>query len=299
MSALLALTFAAGVVLFVSGLPALRKPDLEQRVEFYVSGLQGLPSKLLGSGLDTSFRGAMEARFARFLPASHGELERRLVAAGNGRGGSSFRIEQLVWGVSASAGVWILVVLGLKAGVAIDARGVPVMTGIAFSFGWLGRDWWLGRQIEERRAALQEELPVAIDLVTLSILSGEAVPAAFARVARVLGGGLGNELNRVVSDVRAGASITLALEAMKERLQSPESARFVDALITGIERGSPLAEVLRAQADDAREARRRQLLELGGRREVLMLIPVVFLIMPTVVAFALFPGVVALDLLVP
>ena len=301
MTAVLALMLALGVVLFVSGWPALRRPGLEDRVEFYVSGLHGYPSKLLRGETDAGagVRGWIESRFGRLLPASHGELERRLVSAGYSRGGSSFRIEQLAWGVTASAGVWILVVMGLEAGVAIDALVVPVLTGIAFSSGWLGRDWWLSRQVEERRALLQEELPAAIDLVTLSIMSGESVPAAFARVAHILRTGLGSEFNRVVSDVRAGAPITHALESMKERLPGPGIARFVDALTTGIERGSPLAEVLRAQADDGREARRRQLLELGGRREVLMLIPVVFLIMPTVVAFALYPGLVALDLLVP
>jgi tight adherence protein C len=56
---------------------------------------------------------------------------------------------------------------------------------------------------------------------------------------------------------------------------------------------------LRGQADDARDARRRHLLELGGKKEVLMLVPVVFLIMPVVVVFALYPGLVTLDLLVP
>jgi len=301
MSAVVALLVAVGVTLFVSGLPALRKPGLEQRIEFYVSGLHGYPSNLLGarSKPGAGMRGWAEQRLGRFLPAPHRNLEQRLVAADIDHGGGSFRIEQLIWGVAASAGVWVLLILGLNAGVTIDAGAVPVMSAIAFSSGWWGRDWWLTKQIEERRAVLQEELPVAIDLVTLSIMSGESVPAAFARVANVLGTGMGGELDRVVSDIRAGAPVTHALEAMKERLPAAGIARFVDALITGIERGSPLAEVLRAQADDGREERRRQLLELGGRREVLMLIPDVFLIMPTVVAFALYPGLVALDLLVP
>jgi tight adherence protein C len=79
----------------------------------------------------------------------------------------------------------------------------------------------------------------------------------------------------------------------------PAVARLVDALCTGIEKGSPLADVLRAQADDGRDLSRRRLLELGGRREVWMLVPVVFLIMPVVVVWALYPGLVSLDLLVP
>jgi len=71
----------------------------------------------------------------------------------------------------------------------------------------------------------------------------------------------------------------------------------VDALVVALERGTPLADVLRSQADDIRGARRRTLLELAGRKDVLMLVPVVFLILPTVVLIALFPAAQALRLL--
>ncbi|MDQ4096133.1 MAG: type II secretion system F family protein, partial [Actinomycetota bacterium] len=150
-----------------------------------------------------------------------------------------------------------------------------------------------------RRERLQQQLPTAIDLVTLAITAGEAVAGAFERVARQLGGGIGDEFGRVVGDVRAGTPLVDALEEMKARVPVGGISRFVEALCTGIERGSPLAEVLAAQADDGREARRRMLMELGGKREILMLVPVVFLIMPVVVVFALLPGLVSLDLLVP
>jgi len=43
-----------------------------------------------------------------------------------------------------------------------------------------------------------------------------------------------------------------------------------------IERGTPLAEVLRAQAVDVREAGKRQLLESAGRKEIAVMVPVVF-----------------------
>jgi tight adherence protein C len=194
---------------------------------------------------------------------------------------------------------WALLAAMAALGLAIDLRSVPLLTLTAFVCGWLGRDWWLGRQIALRRARLQEELPTAIDLVTLSIMAGESVPAALARVTTVLGSGIGDEFRSVVGDIRAGSPTVEALEQLKRRVPVEGVARFVDALVTGIERGSPLADVLRAQADDGREARRRLLIEMGGRREVLMLVPVVFLIMPVVVVFALLPGLAALDLLVP
>ena len=72
--------------------------------------------------------------------------------------------------------------------------------------------------------------------------------------------------------------------------------RFADAFVVALERGTPLADVLRAQAADARDAARRELTERAARREVLMLLPVVFLVLPITVVFALFPGFWGLSL---
>jgi tight adherence protein C len=62
-----------------------------------------------------------------------------------------------------------------------------------------------------------------------------------------------------------------------------------------LDRGTPLSEVLRAQAQDSREDTKRALLEAAGRKEVTMLIPLVFLILPTTVLFAVWPGIVVLQ----
>ena len=61
-------------------------------------------------------------------------------------------------------------------------------------------------------------------------------------------------------------------------------------MVVAVERGTPLAEVLRAQAQDVREAGRRALMEAGGRKEIAMMVPVVFLVLPVTVLFAVFPG---------
>ncbi len=300
MTLLVASGCAAGLLLVVFGLPPLRRPGLEERIDTYLSGLHGRPSSLLAAHPTLpSFAGWLEKALGRFLPRGDDALEDRLRAAGSATSPGGFRIEQLTWGAAAALGVWGPLALGYIASLAIDVRVVPALSGIAFASGWFGRDWWLTKQIGGRRGALQEELPAAIDLVTLSIMAGESVPAAFARVGKIVVTGIGAEFQSVVADVRAGATTVEALEGMKQRVPGPGVSRFVDALVTGVERGAPLADVLRAQADDGRDARRRALMEMGGRREVLMLVPVVFLIMPTVVAFALYPGLVSLDLLVP
>lgn len=289
-------TAGAGIAFVASGIPILRNDHLRRRVEPYLAGLHGRPSLLLAKPEARSRPGRwLEERW----PAALRPLSDRLEAAGLDATPGEFRIEQIAWGLLAASGLVGLSIMGLLGGIAVNVRGLPLLAVTAFIAGFLARDWWLARQTAARRSVTGEELPVALDLITLAIMSGESIPAAFARVAEILRGGMGGELRRTVADVRAGAPVIDALEAMKNRLPDYSVVRFVDAVCTGIERGAPLAEVLRAQADDAREARRRALLEMGGRREILMLLPVVFLILPVVVAIALLPGLVSLDLLVP
>ena len=298
---LIAFVGAIGIVLAFTGAPPLRRRRVNERVSPYLSGLRGRPSSLLAR--QPSSRSGLEARAEQVLQKFGVTTDRnlfvRLRAAGLNSDAGGFRLEQLVWAITATVAAWSLVASARVAGIAFDLRAVPALSAVAFAVGFLGRDWWLSRQVETRRAVLHEELPTAIDLMTLSIVAGESVPAGLARVATVLTSGIGGEFDKVVADIRAGASTEEALDGMRRRLPLPGVARLVDALITAIERGAPLADVLRAQADDGRETRRRMLLEMGGRREVLMLVPVVFLILPVVVIFALFPGLVSLDLLVP
>ena len=113
---------------------------------------------------------------------------------------------------------------------------------------------------------------------------------ALERVTRLSRGELARELGRALADARAGASLVQALQGIAVRTNLPPLARFVDGVAIAVERGTPLAEVLRAQAVDVREAGKRALMEAGGRKEIAMMIPVVFLVLPVTVLFALFPG---------
>ena len=76
-------------------------------------------------------------------------------------------------------------------------------------------------------------------------------------------------------------------------------SRFAEGIAIAVERGTPLADVLHAQAADVREAGRAALIEAGARKEVLMMVPVVFLVLPVTVVFAFWPGLVGLRLVTP
>lgn len=65
---------------------------------------------------------------------------------------------------------------------------------------------------------------------------------------------------------------------------------MVRTVAHSVQRGTPLAEVLRAQAQDVREAGRRAVMEEGGKKEIAIMVPVVFLVLPVTILFAVFPG---------
>ena len=81
-----------------------------------------------------------------------------------------------------------------------------------------------------------------------------------------------------------------ALDALARRSGLPVVSRFAEGMAVAIERGTPLAAVLHAQAGDVREAGRRALIESGARQEIAMMVPVVFLVLPVTVVFAFWPG---------
>ncbi len=297
MTVLVPVLAGLGLAVFVAGVPIPRRLRLVDRVEPYLGGLHGRPSGLFPARSPAAYP-RLVGRLARRVPPRD-DLGRRLVAAGDDRAAEEFRVEQTIWALGGLCASVLAVLTGAASGVRFDPAAVPAFALLASITGWVTPDWLLGRRVEARRARVSEDLPAAIDLLVLALMAGESVPAAFARVAGLLRGPLAREVDAVLADVRAGAPVVEALEGLSRRVDEPAVARFVDALCTGIEKGAPLADVLRAQADDGREQRRRRLLEMGGKREVWMLVPVVFLIMPVVVVWALFPGLVSLDLLVP
>lgn len=291
MRLLISLGMASGLLLLWNGLQAGGSP-WTRRVDPYVRGLMN-PSLAAEHGARSTV-----ATLARILPQGGPSLGSRLSTAGSPLSVEGFRYEQAAWALLGGlAGM-------LMAGWSAIARGTealglgPIVILIGALLGYTARDVRLSRSIADRRARVTADLPLACDLLTLSIMAGEAVPAAFERVARALPGVVGDAFRDRVADIRAGVTTTDALQRLPGVLPGTEVGRLVDSLCVGIERGSPLADTLRAQCDDLRDSRRRALLESGGRREILMLVPVVFLILPVVVTFALYPGLVALELLV-
>jgi tight adherence protein C len=107
---------------------------------------------------------------------------------------------------------------------------------------------------------------------------------------------LGQELEQLLSNAQSGIGLSQAFTELGEQAQVPVLARFADAVSIAMERGTPMAEIMRAQAADIRDVGRRTLMESAGRKEIAMMIPVVFLVLPVTVVFAVFPGLIGLSM---
>jgi tight adherence protein C len=221
-------------------------------------------------------------------------VRRRLNGLGSRLTVEDFRIEQVVWGVGSMLAGGLLVALGgwFRGGIDAVLVGGVALAGLVG--GVLGRDWYLTRQLDRREATMLAEFPVLADLLALAVVAGEAPADALRRVCRLTGGELARDLDIALARSRAGVPLTTALTEVAERTTLEPFARFVQGIVVGLERGTPLADVLRAQAVDVREIGKRALLEAGGRKEISMMVPVVFLILPVTVLFALYPGLLTL-----
>jgi len=297
--------FGAGLLIVVRRLPFLRRPSPDDRIAPYLRDIDG-SEVFLGAVASNSPFYAILRLFGPSLRSGARRLERvlggassirrRLARAGLERTVEEFRIEQLLWGTAAFGVGLVASLIAVSLGVG-NPIGMLVVCALLGVLGVLARDTYLGTQVRNRERRLLTELPTVAELLALSVAAGEGPAAALDRVARSCRGDLADELKRVLAETRAGDTLVKALDALADRTGLLALSRFADGLAVALERGTPLADVLRAQAGDIREAGRRELIESGARREVAMMVPVIFLILPVTIAFAFYPGAVGIRLI--
>lgn len=302
--AVLGAVAGVGLWLVATRVLAARRTSLDLRVLPYLRDLPSAPgvrssrqhTRLVQGLLEPYLRRTAEL-VERLLGGSAG-IARRLDRAGSPITVHDFRVEQAVWGSVAFLAAGVPSAL---AATQRPERALPLflLCLCAFLLGVMLRENRLSSQVARRERQMLAELPTLAELLALAVAAGEGPVAALDRVVRRSHGELSSELRRVLAEVRTGTPVAGAFDALAARSGLAAVARFAEGIAIAVERGTPLAEVLHAQAGDAREAGRRSLIESGARREVLMMVPVVFLVLPTVVLFAFWPGLVGLRLVVP
>lgn len=288
--ALIGFCLSAGLVLAVSGWVRTRRPSLAQRVLPYVRDVhpQAVVPGRRTNVVDAVFGPGVRAAGGVIgdLLGGSASVARRLDRLGSTLTVEDFRIRQAIWG-AAGLGVGALVALLLwtRRETAVPVLLLICLIGLVTGVLWC--DNHLSSRVTAREREMQAEFPVVADLLALAVAAGESPIAGLERVMRVSHGALTDELGRVIADVRTGRPMADAFDGLAARTGVSSIARFAEGLAIAVERGTPLVDVLHAQAADVRESGRRELMEAGGRREVAMMLPVVFLILPVTVIFAL------------
>ena len=173
---------------------------------------------------------------------------------------------------------------------------LPVALGLVMAILALATtDWLLQRRAKKRLERISAELPTVLEFLSLSLSAGEPLGDALRRVAERDRGELALELLDVMHEHASGVPLSDALGRLERELAHPPVTRLVEQLRGAIERGAPLAAVLQAQAGDVRDEAKRALLESAGRKEISMLVPLVFGLLPATIAFALWPGIYILQ----
>ena len=289
--ALLGLAFGSAIALMAVGVLAHRPLRLADR-------LRVARGPAIERGPIDALRQVLGSSLFRLVSRDGSDLSTRLRRAGREGDADSYRLERLVWcaggvGVGALVGLGLALRNGSPPGGAVIA--LAIVGGVA---GWLLHDRQLARATQVRATRMSDQLPTVAELVAFAVAAGEGPLAALDRVASTVRGELADEFSLAVRRVRGGAAFPVALREMADAIPSLEASRFADGIAVATERGTPMADVLRAQAADARASGRRRLLEKAGKKEVLMLVPVVFFILPIVVVIALYPGIHGLQLTV-
>jgi tight adherence protein C len=154
----------------------------------------------------------------------------------------------------------------------------------------------LTQRCNRRRIEIEDEFPAVVEILALAIAAGESPAAAFKRISIRGKGYLAREFTLVVSQIENGSSFSSALDSMSKKLQSETLRRFADTILISISRGTPLVETLLNSTSSSRNMERVRLLNAAGKSEVSMMIPVVFLILPISMLFALFPSLSTLNI---
>ena len=160
--------------------------------------------------------------------------------------------------------------------------------------GFMLPNIWLGRRITRRKNEIVKTLPDAIDLLTISVEAGLPFDGAMQRVADKWDNEISRAFGRVLTEIRVGKSRRDALRDMSDRTDVADVTSFVAALVQADQLGISIAKVLRIQSEQMRIKRRQRAEEKAHQAPVKMLLPMTFLIFPSIWIVILGPAIITL-----
>lgn len=148
---------------------------------------------------------------------------------------------------------------------------------------------------DRRQRELINAFPDALDLMLVCVEAGLGLEAAFSRVGMEITTShplLAEQFGSVVLELRAGRSVEDALRRMADRAGADDIRAFATLLIQSTKLGSSISQTLRVYAAEMREKRRLRAEERAHRLPVLISIPLVACMLPTMIGVLMLPAAI-------
>jgi tight adherence protein C len=220
-------------------------------------------------------------------------LRRRLIEAGifDSKAVAYFFAGRTVLAVGLAAGAFL--VMPMLIAQTSSMHWLMVMLGGII--GYIGPSFYLDRRIARNRAEHQSGFPDFMDLLVVCADSGLSMEAALERVGRELGDtypSLCANIHMTNLEIRAGKSMTEALEHFGDRLGLEEARAFATLIQQSTELGSSITDALRVYSDDMRHKRLSRAEEKAYSLPAKLSLPMMICIFPIIFVVILLPVVV-------
>ena len=184
-------------------------------------------------------------------------------------------------------GVGLLLPLGLP-----DIVSAP-LAGAAFAaIGFVAPGLWLEQRISQRRHQIQRSLAEATDLLTLVVESGMSLDEGLLSITERFHNALGDEIGKVLREIRLGRPRMAALEHMADTVGVPDLHHLVESIVQSDQMGVPIARLLRVQATEMRRRQRQGAQERAAQASSRMVFPMVGCIFPVLWVVLLGPAII-------
>ena len=163
--------------------------------------------------------------------------------------------------------------------------------------GYLAPGLYLDRRIKKLRQEHQTGFPDFMDLLVVCADAGLAMEAALERVSRELGGShrsLAANIHIATLEIRAGRTLTDALDHLADRLGLEEARSFANLIQQSDELGASISNALRVYSDDMRHKRLSRAEEKAYSLPARLAVPMMVCIFPVLFIVILTPVIVRL-----
>jgi tight adherence protein C len=151
---------------------------------------------------------------------------------------------------------------------------------------------WLEQRISARRHQIQRSLAEATDLLTLVVESGLSLDEGLLSITERFHNALGDEIGKVLREIRLGRPRMSALEHMAETTGVPDLHHLVESIVQSDQMGVPIARLLRVQAMEMRRRQRQTAQERAAQASSRMVFPMVGCIFPVLWIVLLGPAII-------